>query len=517
MRLRSFRLRLALLSAGSAAIGLFVFGWAASGLWWKERIGQLDRDLETVGYMLASRNLPDDGWEAFFRSLQGVLGEEKFESRFLLVSRLNHGVVYQTTNWPENLSSDAYAASEEVFDWVDGPPPPAGPSGRPKRRPTLRELGDLSDEERRRWRRDGIARRLGIKGGVRKLQRAQFYTAADVGSRFRIGAFGNRRYHLLLGADLANIEQEQRALQMTLATASIGALALIVAGAWLLSRKALSPIAALTDATRRVSASDLSQRLALPNADREFVPLIDVYNGMMERLERSFHQATRFSADASHELKTPVAIMKGTLERALTEAPENSREQRVYTELLEETEHQQAILQSLLLLARADSGQLTLHQERFSFSALATDAADDAEMMAEAWELQIERSITPEVSVEGDRGLLQQVLHNLLTNATKYNRPEGTVSLVLEVDGADAVLRVANTGPGIPIEAQPRLFERFYRVEGSHSNRDEGIGLGLSLSQEIVKAHGGQIRLLRSDGKETVFEVRLPAAPHELK
>ncbi len=130
--------------------------------------------------------------------------------------------------------------------------------------------------------------------------------------------------------------------------------------------------------------------------------------------------------------------------------------------------------------------------------------------MKEKDDLKIRGTIAPGLQVDGDPTLLQQVLHNLITNAVKYNQPQGWLGITLEPDGPEAVLQVANSGPAIPEKAQGRLFERFYRAEAARSNREDGIGLGLSLSLELVKAHNGTLELLRSNSEETVSELRLP-------
>lgn len=506
MKPRSFRLRLALISAISAAIGLFVFGLVVSSLWWKDRIKRVDEELSRQGHVLASRNnLPSKMWEEVYNNMQSILGEEQITSRFIGVHRSQGEMVYTSSNWPENLDLTEYPASSETFEWRGSARDFFRPKG-PNSRRREQGMGPGNDP---RPRREIFSRRTTPPS--RTLKQARFYDFTTRNQqRWRVAVFGNTKNDVVLGAHLGELQSELRSLWVTFGTASTGALSLIALGAWLLSRKALTPIEALTEATRQVSASDLSQRIELANADREFLPLINVYNGMMERLEKSFHQATRFSADASHELKTPVAIMKGTLERALADAPPGSKEQSVYTSLLEETEHQQAILQSLLLLSRADAGKLHITMDPVSLSDLMTDVLDDAEMMAEDMELSVRSEIAPDVMVDGDPNLLQQILHNLLTNASKYNHRQGWLQLSLAAEGTEAVLSVSNSGEGIPPEAQDRLFERFYRVEASRSNRKDGIGLGLSLSLELIKAHGGNLALLKSTTEETVFEVRLP-------
>ena len=506
MKLRSFRLRLALISATSAAIGLFVFGLVASSLWRKDRVLRLDEELTRRGHVLASRGFSKEGWEKVYQSMDSIVGEEKIDSRFLVVRRKNSTPLYQSESWPKNLTLTDFEASDETFEWRGSvrdffrPPVPWNRNAERARR--------QQKEERRPSRRDPFTKRE--EPPTRTIKKPLFYEASAGDQQWRIGVFGNSKFDILLGANLDEMRGELRSLWLSFATASTGALTLIALGSWLLARKALTPIEALTEATKNVSAGDLSTRIDLSEADKEFQPLISVYNTTMARLERSFHQATRFSADASHELKTPVAIMKGILERALADSQEGSREQTIYTSLLEETDHQQAILQTLLILSQADAGRLQTTTEPTSLSDLTLHALDDAGMMAEEDDLQIRSAIAPDLQVEGDATLLQQVLHNLITNAVKYNQPQGWLGITLETNGTEAVLQVTNSGVAVPDEAQGRLFERFYRAEAARTNREDGIGLGLNLSLELVKAHNGTLKLLRSTSEETVFELRLP-------
>lgn len=510
MKLRSFRLRLALISAASAAIGLFVFGLVVSRLWENDRLERVDEELTLRGHALASasRGFPKARWENANKSLESMLGEEKVSARFLLVRNAENGEsIFESSSWPQSLDLAEFPASPEMFEWKGSIRDFFRTSGS-RRRGDSRQ-GRSRNESNRPSRRDPFGEKREAPP-TRQVKKALFYEADAGDQRWRIGVFGNAKSDILLGASLDEMQGELRSLWLSFAIASTGALALIALGSWLLARKALNPIKALTTATKQVSTGDLSTRIDLPEADKEFLPLINVYNKTMARLERSFHQATRFTADASHELKTPVAIMKGTLERALAESEQGSREQAVYTSILEETDHQQAILQTLLLLSQADAGKLRVTAAPMSLSDLATHGLDDAEMMAEEDELSVRSKIEPDLQVQGDSNLLQQVLHNLLTNAVKYNKAKGWIGITLYQDGREAVLQVANSGHAIPPEAQSRLFERFFRSEAARSDREDGIGLGLSLSLELVKAHDGTLKLLKSDEEETVFELRLP-------
>jgi len=253
----------------------------------------------------------------------------------------------------------------------------------------------------------------------------------------------------------------------------------------------------------------LDQRLEAGDADIEFARIIEVYNSMLERLERSFHQANRFSADASHELKTPLAIMRGTLERGLSSVKNEDEAQEVFSDLLEQTGRQGAILESLLLLARADAGRLEISAEPIDLSALLETWMEDASFLAEEKGLSIQSEIEPGIEMEGDAILLQRVAHNLLSNAVRYNHAGGEIASRLRRTDSGVEWTLANTGEPIAESDRERLFERFERMPSS----TEGTGLGLSLVKEIVAAHGGQVSIRDRDDSMVEFRILFNGTP----
>jgi signal transduction histidine kinase len=237
-----------------------------------------------------------------------------------------------------------------------------------------------------------------------------------------------------------------------------------------------------------------------------------VFNEMMDRLEKSFHQATRFSADASHELKTPLALLQAEIEQALAVTPAGSPQQSAFTSLLDEVQRLKAIVQKLLLLSLADSGRLELHREPANLSDLLANVIEDCTALAP--KLRIETATTARVLVLADSVLLEQALQNLAGNAIKYNRPAGLIRFELRIEGRQAVVAVGNTGVGIPAEDRPQVFERFFRGDRSRNRQGaSGVGLGLSLSREIIRAHGGDLVLAPAQEDFTQFVATLPLAP----
>jgi heavy metal sensor kinase len=294
------------------------------------------------------------------------------------------------------------------------------------------------------------------------------------------------------------------------AAALVVAVPVAALGVWWITRKALQPLQEVASAAEQINAKALNQRLPEASAQDEVGRLVQVLNHAFDRLERSFDQATRFSSDASHELKTPLTIMRGEIEAALKTELRDPGVEILLDGLLAETQRLCDIVEKLLLLSRADAGELTLATEILDFSSICRELVEDAQILAGPKTISIEFEIAPDVKVFGDELYLRRVLLNLLDNAIKYNIAGGLLSISLTTSHPTAQLRIANTGPGILKEDEQRVFERFYRGDPSHSSEISGSGLGLSICREIVAAHGGQMGLEQSPPGLTAFTVSLP-------
>jgi signal transduction histidine kinase len=235
---------------------------------------------------------------------------------------------------------------------------------------------------------------------------------------------------------------------------------------------------------------------------------VEVINGMLDRLEKSFSQAIRFSGDAAHELQTPLTILQGELDDAVQHAPVGSEEQQRYSGLLEEVQRLKAIVQKLLILARVDAGRLELCLEPLDVGAMIESAVEDAGAIAPY--LQVEKRIVSGVIVKADPDLIGQVIRNLTSNAIKYNHENGLIKFQLSVRDNNALVTISNTGVSIPAKDREKIFDRFYRVDQSRSKTVSGTGLGLSLAREIVHAHGGKLRLDSDSGNVVSFTLSLP-------
>lgn len=280
-----------------------------------------------------------------------------------------------------------------------------------------------------------------------------------------------------------------------------------IGGRWI-AKQALSPVEAITQAASRVSVHNLDQRLPVPPTADEIGELVTVLNATLDRLQRSFEQSVRFSAEASHHLKTPISVLRAGIEEILTDPETPAKQQARADALLHQIHQLTSIAENLLLLARADAGRLELHREQFDLSEVLRGMCEDASAMAEAKGLDVEAKLPPVLPVVGDRRAISLIVQNLLENAIKYNQPDGCICIYARpVDGKAEVI-VRNNGDPIPPDRAPHIFERFYR--GRSDARIPGQGLGLSMANELAKAHDGQLELVRSDDEWTELRLSLP-------
>jgi signal transduction histidine kinase len=331
------------------------------------------------------------------------------------------------------------------------------------------------------------------------------------GRAWHVGLSVTDEARILVAVDPRFVEANLRDVRNAYFAAVPLTLLLIGGAGWSFAGRALRPLRQLSAAARGVTMASMNQRLDSRGSDQEFGELIQVFNLMLARLERSFEQAQRFSADAAHELKTPLAILQGQLERAIAAADDHPALQIELATILDEVRRLSTISRKLLLLSQADAGRMNLFKEPLDLSTLVQDLAEDTRMLAPG--LRLDFAVQPGLRMQGDPGLLRQLLHNLVSNAVKYNVADGWLRITAHGPGsADGLLRVrvANASQGIPPADRERIFERFHRADAAHNRRIEGVGLGLSLSREIARAHGGDLRLDPATPGEVAFSLTLP-------
>ncbi len=285
------------------------------------------------------------------------------------------------------------------------------------------------------------------------------------------------------------------------------ALALTALGAWLLSALTMRPVNRLRNAMQVVTQKALDQRMPSDGEDREFKVLIGAYNTMLSRLEASFQQASRFSADAAHELKTPLTILQGRIEQALAKS-EQPALQNELIDLLDEVGRLSSITRKLLLLSQADSGLLLLQRKPVDLSTMLDEITADAHMLETSQDVQ--SHIAPQLVVQGDAVLLVQLFNNLLSNAVRYGSPRGWINLTALSMPSGVEVVFSNNTSEISKQDRARFFERFYRCDAAHNRRIDGNGLGLSLAREIARAHGGDLALVDSASDVVVLKLTLP-------
>ncbi|MCI0458674.1 MAG: heavy metal sensor histidine kinase [Gemmataceae bacterium] len=319
---------------------------------------------------------------------------------------------------------------------------------------------------------------------------------------------------------MAGLEETDRTLGQLRTALFLAVPVMLVASAlvaYLLAWRALAPVTAISQATRSITADALHHRLPVPRPHDELGQLSATINAMIARLEQSFTEMRRFTADASHELRTPLTVLRTEVELALGKALRPEETQALLGSVLEECQHLTRLTDQLLTLARRDAGLLQPHCEPVGLTALLQSVAETLQPLAEVkgLTLQVISGAKPGTDiVAADAGQLRQVFVNLIDNAVKYTPGGGAVTVELDADTTQFVIRVRDTGEGIPAEHLPRVFERFYRVDMARSRELGGSGLGLSIARSIVEAHGGQIELESTPGTGTTCTVRLPRPEH---
>lgn len=551
---RSFRMRIMLLSVSISAIIFLGFGWRTWHLLHSlTGLERLDGEMKALARNQLASPRRDGGWGAFEDSLQYLSSLDPSRAFAFLVAGRDGTERRHSATWPAALASgeilgavslDAIPPMDPEFfhspDFrgppgpFDGPPaanpfgPPNGPpefmrqdrpeggyppgNGNPGGNPGAFEPG-------RGGRGDNFQRGSGPRQGQGPrsgpaekfpVKELLFQTRTQGDRSWRVAVLASPIEILVIAADLEPFFAETRALRNTFLVIFAVAMVAIGAGGWFLAQRALKPVNALIAAAESITAQELERRLPEQGSSEEFDRLNRVFNRMLERLDRSFKQATRFSADAAHELKTPLTILQGQLNQALQEAPPGSPLQQKLGQLLEEVQRLTVIIRRLLLLSLADAGKLKVTLAPLTLDTFLESIIEDVEILAP--ELEVKSELSPGIVVQADAALLQQAVQNLVNNAIKYNVPDGKIHFSLfRLDGK-VRFTVANTSRGIAEEDRRRVFHRFYRGDPAHSREVDGLGLGLSLAREIVRSHHGKLWLADAPEGWVLFVLELPEA-----
>ncbi len=330
-----------------------------------------------------------------------------------------------------------------------------------------------------------------------------------------------------VASSLEDVEDALRTLFIILVIAVPSALLVASLGGQFLANQALKPVDNITQTARMITSQNLNQRIKSLKVKDEISRLIETFNEMISRLDQSFHQIKQFSSDASHELKTPLTILKGEVEVALRKERTPQDYEQILRSNLEEINRMSKIVDNLLLLARTETGEIRLFKEEVNLSQIMSEVVTQLTKLAHAKDLQIVATNHYEdIPLYGDALRIREMLLNLIENSIKYTEPGGSISVSLEknaplslpgkeegsYDGVKIV--VSDTGIGITKEDQERIFGRFFRVDKARSGEQGGSGLGLSICKWIVEAHQGEISVESELGKGSRFIVRLPIHSH---
>jgi two-component system, OmpR family, sensor kinase len=373
---------------------------------------------------------------------------------------------------------------------------------------------------------------VGQEAGVPKLLTSnsfvRFVEAADGPERYfgrvREGAahyrgFARRlelegkKYELVILQSLRQQDEMLEGVTETFAWVIPISLLLASASGYFLARKSLAPVVAMSSQAGKIGAENLHERLAVLNERDELGHLALSFNDLLDRLGQSFERQKRFMADASHELRTPVAILRGESEVALSK---ESRAPEEYRESLETLHHESQrltrIVEDLFTLTRADAGQYPLQMTNFYLDELVGECVHSARTLAQAKRITLGCGKMSESPVQADESLLRRMILNLLDNAIKYTPEDGNVNVSCEQIGSEYAVSISDTGIGVPEDLRARIFERFIRADKarSRSGDDGGAGLGLSISRWIAEAHQGRLVLTRSGNQGSTFTAYLP-------
>ena len=324
-------------------------------------------------------------------------------------------------------------------------------------------------------------------------------------------AVNGQPYRVLVATPMDATEVTLRRVRWLLLWSAPAVLLLASLGGIWISRRALAPVDEITLAARSIGIQSLSQRLDVPSTGDELQRLSETWNEMLARLEAAVKRLSQFTADASHELRTPVALIRTTAELTLRRerSPETYRE--ALRQVVLESERTSRLVDDLLLLARADAGLPSLALERMELTPLVRDVCQQGQVLAESRQLQIS-TVAPEepVFVEANDPALRRMLLLLLDNAMKYTPVGGRIVLSVDRDPGGATVAVRDTGIGIPETALPHVFERFYRVDESRNRDAGGTGLGLSIAKWIAERHHASLEAESVVGEGSVFRIRFP-------
>lgn len=330
-------------------------------------------------------------------------------------------------------------------------------------------------------------------------------------SKSRLYLFNLDGYFVLIGKSTEGIEESTEALIDTFLMLIPLIVIIGIFGGYFLTKRTLKPVNIISDTISVINSENLSLRVPERDVDDELGKLVKNLNIMLDKLEISFTRLLQFSSDASHELRTPFAIIRNVLDTMIRENLTEKENRELLIKLENEIVRASEIVDNLLLLNKIDQKKEDLKLSVFPLNFLFKEICEDTEILAKEKEITVEISQIDEINITADKGLIKRLLLNLVDNAVKFTLEKGKIELSLKKeDNNIALLTFSDTGIGIPQDKINNIFERFYRVDSSRSRESGGAGLGLSICKWIVDAHKGSICITSNLGKGTVVKITLP-------
>jgi two-component system, OmpR family, sensor kinase len=393
------------------------------------------------------------------------------------------------------------------------PPPPPSHARRLMDRPVITEsfANEKSPYYFTLWSRDGhvIERSPNAPPRERMPSRATNTQFQSTAQSFEVYGFTPPGECVLVGISNASVQATMNAYAWEI-TGVCGAVMLIgLLGGWWMASRAIAPIRDISATAQRIAEGDLHQKIPVGDAETELGTLATLLNDTFARLAASFDEQKRFTSDAAHELRTPVAVILAQTQLALSKSRGAEADRKTIEMTRRGAERMQQLIESLLTLAKADAGSES-EREPVQLDSLSRENLEEIRPLAEQKQITLHGDLAPAVC-KAHAGHVTQILTNLLGNAVKYCRPGDHVHISTHRQNGHAILKVADTGPGIAAEHLPHLFERFYRADASRNRSTGGAGLGLAICKTLAEAHGGQLSVHSEVEKGTTFELLLPA------
>jgi heavy metal sensor kinase len=318
-----------------------------------------------------------------------------------------------------------------------------------------------------------------------------------------------REFFVSIAEPLADLKEQLESVRRIFYLGLPATLLVAGIGGFLLAKKNLSPVVGMSNQAKRISATNLQERLQVNNPKDELGQLAQVFNELLSRLQHSFENMREFMADASHELRTPLAIIRGEADVVLSKDREDGEYKESLAIIQDEAKRLSRIVDDMLALARADAGQHSLKVQEFYLNDLVEEVCRSMQVLATRKQVSLNLQPTADLTFCGDEDMIRRLILNLLDNAVKYTPSGGSITVKIERNASVVTITISDTGVGIPAEAMPHVFERFYRVDKARSRSDGGSGLGLAIAKWVAEAHNGSIEVVSQPGQGSTFRVML--------